>query len=447
MSTHHLLQAFSLLFSLPLLSATAHHQQDQETTTTTPITRFQQYLRINTAHPNPDYSSAISFIQSQSQLLNLTAHLFHFSPSKPLLLLTWPGSNPSLPSILLNSHIDSVPAEPSKWLHPPFSALRDPSSGHIYARGAQDDKCIGLQYLEAIRVLQSQFNYKPTRTIHISYVPDEEVGGFDGMMAFVRSKEFEGLNLGFVLDEGQASVGDEYRVFYADRSPWHVVVRAMGTPRHGSWMFDGGAVENLMRSVEVMSRFRENQLDLVKAGLAGYSDVVSVNPVYLKAGIPTPNGFVMNMQPSEAEAGFDIRFSPTTDPDLLKKKIADEWAPASRNMSFEITEKGPLRDYLGRPLMTATGNSNPWWPIFKQAVEAAGGKLSKPEILASTTDARFTRQMGIPTLGFSPMKNTTILLHDHNEVFLKDTVYLEGIKVVMMAIEGGGAGGVAGGWC
>ncbi|XP_058190079.1 uncharacterized protein LOC131307543 [Rhododendron vialii] len=433
MSTHHLLQALSLLFSLPLLSATPHHQQDQETTTT-PITRFQQYLRINTAHPNPDYSSAISFLQSQSQLLNLTAHLLHFSPSKPLLLLTWTGSNPSLPSVLLNSHLDSVPAEPSKWLHPPFSAFRDPSSGHIYARGAQDDKCIGLQYLEAIRVLQSQFNYKPTRTIHLSYVPDEEVGGFDGMMAFVRSKEFEGLNLGFVLDEGQASVGDEYRVFYADRSPWHVVVRATGTPGHGSRMFDGGAVENLMRSVEVMSRFRENQLDLVKAGLAGYSDVVSVNPVYLKAGIPTPDGFVMNMQPSEAEAGFDIRFSPTTDSDLLKKKIADEWAPASRNMSFEITEKGPLRDYLGRPLMTATDNSNPWWPIFKQAIEAAGGKLSKPEILASTTDARFTRQMGIPTLGFSPMKNTPILLHDHNE-FLKDTVYLEGIKVYVSVIK------------
>ncbi|KAI8531305.1 hypothetical protein RHMOL_Rhmol11G0126200 [Rhododendron molle] len=336
MSAHHLLQALSLLFSLPLLSAIPHPQQHQETTTTNPITRFQQYLIINTAHPNPDYSSAISFLQSQSQLFNLTAHLLHFSPSKPILLLTWPGSNPSLPSILLNSHLDSVPAEPSKWLHPPFSTLWDPSSGHIYARGAQDDKCIGLQYLEAIRVLQSQFNYKPIRTIHRSYVPDEEVGGFDGMMAFVRSKEFEGLNLGFVLDEGQASVGDEYRVFYADRSPWHVVVRATGTPGHGSRMFNGGAVENLMRSVEVMSRFRENQLDLVKAGLAGYSDVVSVNPMHLKAGIPTPDGFVMNMQPSEAEAGFDIRFSPTTDPDLLKKKIADEWAPASRNMSFEV---------------------------------------------------------------------------------------------------------------
>lgn len=66
--------------------------------------------------------------------------------------------------------------------------------------------------------------------------------------------------------------------------------------------------------------------------------------------------------------------------------------------------------------MTATNASNPWWSVFEQAVIAAGGKLAKPEILASTTDARFMRQTGIPTLGFSPMKNTPILLHDHNEV-------------------------------
>ena len=42
---------------------------------------------------------------------------------------------------------------------------------------------------------------------------------------------------------------------------------------------------------------------------------------------------------------------------------------------------------MGSPLMTLTNYSNPWWPVFKQAIEAAGGKLSRPEILASTTDA------------------------------------------------------------
>ncbi|XP_057486698.1 uncharacterized protein LOC130772830 [Actinidia eriantha] len=417
-----------LTLSLSLLSATQDYQDLD-----TPIIRFQQFLRINTAHPTPDYYSAVSFLKTLALPLGLRHQTLEFAPNKPLLLLSWPGLRPSLPSVLLNSHLDSVPAEPSKWSHPPFSAHLHPSSGHIFARGAQDDKSVSLQYLEAIKTL-IHANYTPIRTIHVSYVPDEEIGGLDGMGKFVKSSVFKELNVGFVLDEGQASVNDEFRVFYADRSPWSLVIRSVGMPGHGSRMYDGSAMENLMKSVEVMSKFRENQFDVVKAGLAANSEVISVNPVYLKAGIPSPTGFVMNMQPSEAEAGFDVRFPPTADPDLLKKKIADEWAPATRNMTFEITEKGPLRDYMGRPLMTPTNDSNPWWSVFKQAVEEAGGKLSKPEILSSTTDTRYLRQMGIPALGFSPMKNTPILLHDHNE-FLKDTVYLEGIKVYVSVIK------------
>lgn len=49
-------------------------------------------------------------------------------------------------------------------------------------------------------------------------------------------------------------------------------------------------------------------------------------------------GFVMNLQPSEAQAGFDIRVPPTADQASLERLIADEWAPASRNMTFEVLE-------------------------------------------------------------------------------------------------------------
>ena len=46
----------------------------------------------------------------------------------------------------------------------------------------------------------------------------------------------------------------------------------------------------------------------------------------------------------------------------------------------------------------------------------------------AATDSRFVRQLNIPALGFSPMKNTQILLHEHNEMLHKDT-FLEGIDV------------------
>lgn len=423
---HSLSLALTLLLPLFLssLSVSKTHEEEEEDS---PITRFQEYLRINTAHPNPNYSSAISFLKAQALSISLQTLTLEFAQGKPLLVLTWPGSDPSLPSILLNSHLDSVPAEPSKWDHPPFSAVRS-SDGKIFARGAQDDKCIGIQYLEALRNLRNSKNFEPLRSIHVSYIPDEEIGGFDGVAKFVKSKEFGNLNVGFVMDEGQASTNDEFRVFYADRSPWGLVLKAVGQPGHGSRMFDNSAMENLMKSVEVVSKFRESQFDAVKAGKAANSEVISVNPVYVKAGIPSPTGFVMNMQPSEAEAGFDVRLPTTVDPELFRKKIADEWAPLTRNMTYKIIEKGPITDCNGRPLVTPTNISNPWWSIFKQAIEDAGGKLSKPEILASTTDARFMRHRGIPALGFSPMTNTPILLHDHNE-FLKDTVFLKGIRV------------------
>ena len=80
--------------------------------------------------------------------------------------------------------------------------------------------------------------------------------------------------------------------------------------------------------------------------------------------------------------------------------------------------------------MTMTNDSNPWWSVFKTAISDAGGKLSRPEILASTTDARFMRQLGIPVLGFSPMSNTPILLHEHNEVILLFIVSLFFIRVL-----------------
>ncbi|KAI3865987.1 hypothetical protein MKW92_004822 [Papaver armeniacum] len=47
-------------------------------------------------------------------------------------------------------------------------------------------------------------------------------------------------------------------------------------------------------------------------------------------------GYQMNMQPSEAEAGFDIRRLPTVDPELSIKRIVDEWAPHYRNMAYEL---------------------------------------------------------------------------------------------------------------
>lgn len=46
------------------------------------------------------------------------------------------------------------------------------------------------------------------------------MGGGLGMKPFVKSADFQELNIGFSLDEGLASPTDEFAVFYAERSVW-----------------------------------------------------------------------------------------------------------------------------------------------------------------------------------------------------------------------------------
>ncbi|MQL76624.1 hypothetical protein Taro_009008 [Colocasia esculenta] len=414
-----LLLPLLLLLSSATPAAAAYAAEDAAA-----ISRFRQYLQINTSHPNPDYAGTTAFILSLARELALDSEVLEFVPGKPLVLLKWPGRDPSLPSVLLNSHTDVVPAEPLKWAHPPFSAEVEPETGRIYARGSQDMKYVGAQYLEAVRRLRAA-GFVPERTVYLSFVPDEEIGGRDGVGAFVAWERFRAMRVGVVLDEGLASSDGEYRVFHGERSVWWMVVRACGVSGHGAKLYDNSAMENLMKSVEVIRRFRAAQFDLVKNGVKAEGEVISVNMVYLKAGT---TGFVMNLQPSEAEAGFDVRVPPNIDTEALERRIAEEWAPSSRNMTFEFKEKDSIHDMFGKPAVTSADSSNPWWTLLEGAIKRANGKLSKPEIFPASTDCHFFRKQGLPAFGFSPMANTPILLHDHNE-FLNKAEYVKGVGI------------------
>jgi acetylornithine deacetylase/succinyl-diaminopimelate desuccinylase-like protein len=75
---------------------------------------------------------------------------------------------------------------------------------------------VGIQYLEAIRRLKAA-KYKPKRTIHCLFVPDEEIGGERGMKKLVTLEEFKALNVGFVLDEGKLKIKIYISCFFSFR--------------------------------------------------------------------------------------------------------------------------------------------------------------------------------------------------------------------------------------
>lgn len=95
-------------------------------------------------------------------------------------------------------------------------------------------------------------------------------------------------------------------------------------------------------------------------------------------------------------------------------------------MSWEFAKEA------GEPLLEhhTTGidrEKNPWYGVFCDAMAGRGVSLS-PEVFPASTDARFVRALKIPAFGFSPLRRSPILLHEHNE-YVDEEVFLEGIDV------------------
>ena len=141
----------------------SHIQDDVEDPA---VTLFRDYLRIKTVHPDPDYENCMIFLKKQADRLGLKHSITEMVKGKPIFIMTWRGTDPDLPSLLLNSHTDVVPVFPESWKYNPFEPFKE-KNGDIYARGTQDMKSVGIQHIEAIyrlKVLQKK-TFK--RTIHL----------------------------------------------------------------------------------------------------------------------------------------------------------------------------------------------------------------------------------------------------------------------------------------
>jgi len=90
-------------------------------------------------------------------------------------------------------------------------------------------------------------------------------------------------------------------------------------------------------------------------------------------------------------------------------------------------------DLLSHSLTSIDEKVNPWYSAFGSALGKMGFKF-EPEIFPAATDSRFLRALGIRALGFSPMRNSEIMLHENDE-YLEEKVFLEGISVYIGLIE------------
>ncbi|OLP86323.1 Aminoacylase-1 [Symbiodinium microadriaticum] len=401
---------------------------------------FRDFLRIRSVSgegPQGSYAEAVAWLTAQCRRLGLTTKQVEPVKGKPILLATWAGSDDSLPCLLLNSHYDVVPAMTECWSVDPWAA--EVVDGRIYGRGTQDMKSVCVQYLFAIERLRKR-GFVPLRTIHLSFVPDEEIGGVEGMGELLKTPEFNALGeIGLALDEGLSNPGDAFTVFYGERTPWWLLVRATGPTGHGSRFIKNTAPQKLLRFAERALAFRKAQEDSLGHGSNGckhgtakkLGDVTTVNLTMLRCGVSNDNGktFCLNVIPTEAEAGFDVRITPDLKPKDFKN-LLDQWCKEDEGITWQIA---PWTRAFQEHHTTATDESNPWWVAFRDAMSSMSFDI-EPEVFPAATDSRFLRELGIPALGFSPMRRCPILLHEHDE-YLPVDVFMSGIDVYVGLID------------
>ena len=159
--------------------------------------------------------------------------------------------------LLLNAHLDVVPADPQGWTCPPFGGeIRD---GWIHGRGALDMKNMAALSIAVLRQLRRE-RVPLSRDVIFCGSADEEAGSEDGALWLV-DRHPDAVRAAFGLGEvGGFSLHVGGRAFYpvmvAQKGVCWFRMRAQGEPGHGSIPRPESAVVRLSRAVAMLGAAR-----------------------------------------------------------------------------------------------------------------------------------------------------------------------------------------------
>ena len=358
---------------------------------------LQDYLAINTVHPHADYQAVIALFKKQALADGFSMREIILPSGYPVLVITLEGSDPSLPALALNHHMDVVPADnAAQWDFPPFEgSVHDE---RIYGRGTQDCKGLGVAHYAALRELKER-GIQPARTIHCIMVPDEERGGYEGAKEFTAHPDFASLNIGFVLDEGMPSGNEQLLLLKIDeRTPIQLRVTSVGPQGHASGIRHENCIHTLTQFLADVTQFHATQKQLAADDQPGH--LISMHITSVNA-----HNTALNVIPAHANATIDMRI-PSHISAAHAIEIIDRLMAPYPSLQYEIlaTSKERLR---------AISVDVPFYRILADIVTQRG-LTPQPFAFEATTDARFYSHKGIATIGFTPF-TVAPNLHGTNE--------------------------------
>lgn len=401
---------------------------------------LQTYIRLNTTNPPGSERAAANWLAGRLVAEGIEATVEEAAPGRFNLVARLPGRDRTAP-ILLVSHMDVVPADASPWRHDPFGG--DLVDGEVWGRGALDDKGPEIMQLYALIALK-RAGVRLDHDIILIAVADEEAGGYQGMKALL-DRHPEWIQAAFaVLGEpvGRMQVmGANVLVVGAAKKgqvALHVTLEGQGG--HASSPAADQALPQLAAGMQRVNQAKQKGtidpitqegFGRVGARMGGIQGWLLqhlswapvrwlVLPVMSKdAGIAAmlhntfawtslQSGDKFNVIPTRAEAMLDMRIMPGESAATVKQWIQESLALAGAHLDELVmvdSTRSEIRTDAFAMLEAVIGERYP-------------DTVVSPQLLSYGSDARYLRQVGIPSYVVTPAtlsRELTDRVHGNDE--------------------------------
>jgi acetylornithine deacetylase/succinyl-diaminopimelate desuccinylase-like protein len=393
---------------------------------------FVAYLRIDTTNPPGNETAGATYLRDLLVKDGIEARLIGDDPKRQAVYarLRSDAVSPEKPLLLL-SHIDVVPADPTLWRNPPFSGKRE--GGYIWGRGALDIKSLTIAQLMACLDLKRR-GAKLRRDVIFLAVPDEELGGALGAKKLLEQNPDLFADVGFVLNEGGSNETAVDKVLFwgievQQKIPLWLRITSEGGGGHGAAAgANGGATVKLVRALSAIDKIETPyRLVDVVARTAAISAAVRkdgggqrlrmlrepLDVARIEKDLPAgyrallrdtititrlSAGNAVNSVPSRAFAEVDIRVLP----DASSKSASEAMLARVR----EAVGQNATVDVIlaGEPSPESPSSGELYDALSRVFRASAPGSTVGPLVSPGTTDSRYFRVRGIVAYGIAPFK-------------------------------------------
>ncbi|HEX3264361.1 MAG TPA: M20/M25/M40 family metallo-hydrolase [Candidatus Limnocylindrales bacterium] len=409
---------------------------------------------INPPDPPGAELAAARWIAGALEVVGIPAAVHELVPGRGSVTARLRGDGTGGEPLLLMSHLDVVPAPPAGWTHDPFGG--DIADGWVYGRGAVDMKDLLAMQLEVLRLLAEETRAAGRdpasdpvpglrRDLLFASVADEEAGGLNGA-ALLALEHPDTLRAAAAINEAGGVAVDLgsrrlYPIQVAEKGISVFQLTFNGIWGHGSMpraenanVLAAEAVSRLTapwpaRLTDVTKAMLERtiaELDgadgvppevlrLLRAAASGDSRVSAKAlegvclPVYTRVldamlrDTLSPNvlhgGVKFNVIPGTATLELDVRRLPGTSEDDMVARIRERLGP-------ELSAVTDIEALISsEPLVHPYEDSGGLFPILEAVIRDHDPHgIPVPAMAPFGTDAKHLRDLGVPTFGFSPLR-------------------------------------------